>query len=120
MKIHHFKNEQVVPISSDAPNRINSSINVRDTGGKIVDVNVKLAIDHSYTSDLEIQLKAPDGTAVILVSRMGGSGDDFDETTFDDAAGLSINEGMHPFAVHSDLLNHSNDLTDSAPMAIGV
>ncbi|MBT8184162.1 MAG: proprotein convertase P-domain-containing protein, partial [Eudoraea sp.] len=97
MKIYHFKNEQLVPIGAGAPHEINSTMNVQGTGGNITDVNVKLDIDHTYTRDLVIRLKSPDGTIVTLVSRMGGSGDDFDETTFDDNASVGIDSGNPPF-----------------------
>lgn len=97
MKIYHFKNEQVVPIGTGAPNQINSTINVQGTSGNIEDVNVKIDIDHSYTRDLIIRLKSPDGTTVVLVNRMGGSGDDFDETTFDDNASVGVGSGNPPF-----------------------
>ena len=97
MKIYHFKNEQVVPIDDGAPNQISSTINVQGTGGNINDVNVKLDISHSYARDLEIRLKSPDGATVLLVSRIGGSGDDFDETTFDDNASVGIGSGNPPF-----------------------
>ncbi|MDB4293104.1 proprotein convertase P-domain-containing protein [Maribacter sp.] len=97
MKIYHFKNEQLVPISDGAPNQISSAIAVQGTGGNITDVNVKLDISHSYTRDLEIRLTRPDGTTVLLVNRMGGSGDDFNETTFDDNATIGIGSGTPPF-----------------------
>lgn len=97
MKIYHFKNEQLISIGTGAPNQINSTINVQGTGGNITDVNVKLDIDHTYTRDLIIRLKSPDGTTVILVNRMGGGGDDFDETTFDDNASVGIGSGNPPF-----------------------
>ncbi|QCX00976.1 hypothetical protein FGM00_12955 [Aggregatimonas sangjinii] len=97
MKIYHFKNEQVLPIDEGAPNEINSTITVQGTGGNITDVNVKLDIDHSYTRDLEIRLKGPDGTSILLVTGIGGSGDDFEETTFDDNASVAIRSGTAPF-----------------------
>ncbi len=97
MKIYHFKNEQAVPIDDGAPNHITSIMNVQGTGGNITDVNVKLDISHSYTRDLEIRLKNPDGATVLLASRLGGSGDNFDETTFDDNASIGIGSGNAPF-----------------------
>lgn len=97
MKIYHFKNEQSVSIGTGAPNQIDSRIHVEGTGGNITDVNVKLDIDHTYTRDLIIRLKSPDGTIVMLVNRLGGSGDDFSETTFDDNASAGIDSGSPPF-----------------------
>ena len=97
MKIYHFKNEQAVPIDAGAPNQINSAITVQGTGGNIEDVNVKVDIGHTYTRDLEIRLKSPDGATVLLVQALGGSGDNFDETTFDDSASVDIGSGNPPF-----------------------
>lgn len=97
MKTYHFKNEQLAPINEGAPNQINSTLNVQGTAGNINDVNIKIDINHSYTGDLEIRLKSPDGATVILVNGMGDSGNDFDETTFDDNASLGIGSGNAPF-----------------------
>ena len=97
MKNYHFKNDTEVPISTGPANTISSTINVQDTGGNIQDVNVKLDIRHTWTSDLKIKLTNPDGLSVMLVSRKGGSGDNFEETLFDEQAGNSINDATPPF-----------------------
>jgi large exoprotein involved in heme utilization and adhesion len=44
-----------------------------------------------------VQLDSPAGTRVALLSRVGGSGDDFDDTSFDDAAAQDITSGSAPF-----------------------
>ena len=62
-----------------------------------MDVNVKLDITHSYTSDLEIHLMSPDGNSIMLVRGRGGSGDNFEDTTFDDSAPNVIAAGTPPF-----------------------
>ena len=97
MKVYHFVNEQIIPIDNGPANQITSSIVVQETGGTINDLNLKLDIKHSYTQDLEIRLINPDGDSVILVNRVGGSENDFRETTFDDDATISINDGNAPF-----------------------
>ncbi len=56
---------------------------------KIGDLNVNLSIDHTYVSDLRIRLLAPDGTAVTLVNRRGGSRDNI-RVLFDDSASSAI------------------------------
>ncbi|MFM9986509.1 MAG: CotH kinase family protein [Flavobacteriales bacterium] len=40
-------------------------------------VQVCLNMDHTYTSDMEVRLIAPDGTALLLFSGIGGDGDNF-------------------------------------------
>jgi subtilisin-like proprotein convertase family protein len=64
----------------------------------ISDLNVTVAVSHTYDSDLRMWLVGPDGTAVPLVNRRGGSGDNFGNTTFDDEAGPGIWQGVAPFA----------------------
>ncbi len=65
--------------------------------GIITDLDVQLNISHTWTSDLDIFLIAPDGTRVELFTGVGGSGDDFNDTILDDEALLSITEGSSPF-----------------------
>ncbi|GJQ28665.1 MAG: hypothetical protein HBSAPP03_05490 [Phycisphaerae bacterium] len=65
---------------------------------QILDVNVRLRMTHTYTSDLIISLISPQGTEVILSNRRGGEGDNFTNTLFDDEAGLPISSGTAPFA----------------------
>jgi subtilisin-like proprotein convertase family protein len=65
--------------------------------GLVVDINVNVNITHTWTSDLIITLIAPDGTEVALASGVGGSGDNFTNTTFDDSATVPIAAGAPPF-----------------------
>jgi subtilisin-like proprotein convertase family protein len=58
---------------------------------------VCMRINHSYDSDLVVQLIAPDGTLVNLFSGVGGDGDNFTNTCLNQSASLSINEGSPPF-----------------------
>lgn len=64
----------------------------------IDDLNVQLDITHTWDSDLYITLKSPTGQTVVLANRRGGSGDDFDNTLFNDEAATSISAGAAPFA----------------------
>jgi len=64
---------------------------------EINDVNVNLNINHTFVGDLDIVLRGPDNTTVVLVDREGGSGDNFINTTFDDQADDPINGQSAPF-----------------------
>jgi subtilisin-like proprotein convertase family protein len=81
-------------------------INVPDPG-RVYDVNVRLRLDHTYDSDLDITLIAPDSTAVDLSSGNGGSYDNFGKgaqnctgtkTVFDSDAAASLLQYDPPYA----------------------
>lgn len=54
-------------------------------------------INHPYVSDLEVSLRAPDNTTVVLFSGVGGSGDNFSSTCIRQDASSSIITGSAPF-----------------------
>ena len=58
---------------------------------------VCMRINHSYDSDLVVQLISPDGTLVNLFSGVGGDGDNFTNTCLNQSATISINAGSPPF-----------------------
>jgi subtilisin-like proprotein convertase family protein len=64
----------------------------------ISDMDVMIHILHTYDADLEVWLRSPAGTEVLLVEDEGGSGNHFDQTVFDDEAEESIEDGSAPFA----------------------
>ncbi len=64
----------------------------------IADLDVRLDLTHTYDADLYIHLYSPSGTVVILSDQRGGSGDDFQNTLFDDEAAAHIGDGSAPFA----------------------
>jgi subtilisin family serine protease/subtilisin-like proprotein convertase family protein len=66
-------------------------------GFTVTDLNVTLSLSHTYTSDLVITLTAPNGKAVTLFNRRGGSGDHLTNTTFNDEATTLIRNGRAPF-----------------------
>jgi subtilisin-like proprotein convertase family protein len=68
------------------------------TPGSILDVDVAVAIDHTYVDDLALVLQAPDGSTVVLAADRGGSGDDYATTVFDDDALRSIQTAAAPSA----------------------
>jgi subtilisin family serine protease/subtilisin-like proprotein convertase family protein len=64
----------------------------------IKDLNLRLDIDHTYVSDLEIVLISPDGTERVLFNRHGADGDDFENVLLDDEAGSSIVSATPPYS----------------------
>ena len=91
-----YVNSQPVAVAAQTPSRITSKISAHP-GGTLIDVNVSLDLEHTYTGDLTITLISPNGTRIQLASRRGGSADDFRSTTFDDGATTSIAQGTAPF-----------------------
>ncbi|MFO0797136.1 MAG: Ig-like domain-containing protein [Gemmataceae bacterium] len=92
-----FTNGTDVTIGSSGRVTVSSSVVVSGVTGSIRDVNVSLNLFHTYTRDLRITLIAPDGTAVRLFNRYGGSGDNLLGTTFDDQAATSVSGAAAPF-----------------------
>ncbi|MFM7520920.1 MAG: proprotein convertase P-domain-containing protein, partial [Planctomycetota bacterium] len=76
---------------------VTSSLVVSGIGTSITDVNVRVNITHTWDSDLDVFLIAPDGTRVELFTDVGGSGDNFTNTVLDDQAATSITAGTAPF-----------------------
>lgn len=58
---------------------------------------VCLNIVHTWDSDLDITLISPDGTAVVLISAVGGGDDNFTGTCLRNDAVTSIVQGSAPF-----------------------
>lgn len=59
---------------------------------------VCITVSHTYVSDLEVSLVAPDGTVVSLVSGVGGGSDNFQNTCFRADASSVITMGTTPFS----------------------
>ncbi|MBC8046724.1 MAG: CotH kinase family protein [Fimbriimonadaceae bacterium] len=59
--------------------------------------SVCLNITHTWDADLEIKIIAPDGTTSILCNGVGGDGDNFENTCFNENAAYSIAVGYPPF-----------------------
>ena len=88
--------------STDVPKEIpdlgrTTSTLVIGDKGSIVDVDVELDITHLWDEDLDVFLRAPDGTLVELFTDVGGWGENFNGTILDDEASLSITEASAPF-----------------------
>jgi len=76
---------------------IESSITISGTG-TIEDLNVHINLQHTWDSDLNIYLVAPDGTVIELSTGNGGSSNNYSNTTFDSDASTSIINGSAPFS----------------------
>jgi len=74
-----------------------STINVAGVVGAVQSITVNLNITHTYDGDMTINLKAPNGNIYNLAWEVGGSGDNFINTTFSSAGGTPIFSGTAPF-----------------------
>ncbi|WP_299116060.1 thrombospondin type 3 repeat-containing protein [uncultured Winogradskyella sp.] len=64
----------------------------------INDINVSVDITHSWTGDLRIALVNPAGDFILLSDQIGGSGDNYENTVFDDQAPTPITGGTPPYS----------------------
>lgn len=83
-----LNNDFILNVSGLTPSALNG------TNGLI---GVCLNITHTWDSDLNIDLIAPDGTDILLLSYVGGSDDNFTNTCFSQSATTSIVSGIAPF-----------------------
>ena len=60
--------------------------------------SVCINITHAYVGDLEIYLKAPDGTTVALSLQNGGAGNNYTNTCFNASATVTIASGTAPYS----------------------
>ena len=74
-----------------------STITIPVGSGLVRDINVRINLTHTWVSDLDITLIAPDSTEIVLASGVGLDGDGFTNTIFDDSATISIVAGTAPF-----------------------
>lgn len=91
-----LNNSTVYPIGPNA-NTITTSVINNPMSFIVSDVNVKVNLTHTWDSDIDMKLIAPDGTQVILANDLGSSGDNYTNTIFDDQAAAAINTGTPPF-----------------------
>jgi subtilisin-like proprotein convertase family protein len=77
--------------TTDFPFTIDRSMPIRD-------LNVRVNLTHSYVSDLQIQLIAPNSKVVTLFDRRGANGNDLRDTRFDDEATRSLDLAVAPFS----------------------
>ncbi|MBX3384433.1 MAG: S8 family serine peptidase [Phycisphaeraceae bacterium] len=86
-----------IPVDPAQTQGITTSFITVTDARQILDVNVRMDITHTYTGDLRISLIAPNNREVLLFNRRGGSGDNLQNTLFDDEAGASIANAFAPF-----------------------
>ena len=77
--------------------QVSSTLTVGNLQGTLTDVNVKLTIEHTRNSDLSVYLVSPKGTRVLLFNNVGGTTDNFTNTTFSDQALVSIDLASAPY-----------------------
>ena len=78
----------------DANNYLESTF-VYSGGSPIGDVNLFIAITHTYRSDLQIQIESPQGTIVELMDGSNGGSADNLEVIFDDEAASVVSSSNH-------------------------
>jgi subtilisin-like proprotein convertase family protein len=87
---------KVIPDRSFKDGQATSVLEVPDSF-EIADVDVVLDIAHTFNSNLEVFLIAPDGTQVELFTDVGRDTNNFKGTILDDEASKSIKDGSGPF-----------------------
>ena len=76
---------------------VTSTLNIT-THTIVSDVNVLLSnLTHTFDGDLQIEISSPNGTIVLLSDNLGGGGDNYIGTVFDDEAVTSITASAAPF-----------------------
>jgi subtilisin-like proprotein convertase family protein len=91
-----LENDTDMPIGPNAGTVTESIITYTDDF-EINDVNVSVNLLHTWDGDLDLKLRAPDNSEVVLSDRHGGSGDNYTNTVFDDEATTPISDGTPPF-----------------------
>ncbi|NQV25160.1 MAG: proprotein convertase P-domain-containing protein [Rhodopirellula sp.] len=74
-----------------------STISVSGLEGTITDVNVTVTLTHPVDKQLNIAIYSPLNTITILAQFVGGEGDNFTNTVFDDEAATTVASGTAPF-----------------------
>lgn len=100
---------------------VSSSIVISDFVGSITDVNVCMALNHTFDGDLDIVLAGPGGLVQHLTSDNGSSGDNYGNastgTYFDDEGATAITTGTAPFAGRFSPETTAQAMTSGAPSA---
>lgn len=85
----------VVPDSD--PLGVDLTLTTSGYTGPLTGLKVNFDATMTWDGDVVAMLKAPNGTEITLFSNVGGSGDNFTGTVFDDYAAVSITAGAPPF-----------------------
>jgi len=97
---------------------VSSTIDVQGLGGRIVDVEVVTSITHTWSSDLDITLRSPDGTVVTLTTDNGlGYDNVFNGTHWNDRANAS--SGQLPYVTNAGVASDHPyaDLVLASPLS---
>src|SRR5262245_2030762 len=86
-----------VPVAILDLQTVSSTITINESF-RLADLDVVLDIDHTYDSDLDVTLVAPDGTRVELFTGVGEDGQGFHGTRLDDEAAFAIESASAPLA----------------------
>lgn len=90
-----YESNQTVFIPEEGT--VTSTIEIEDVY-TILGLDVTVDISHPFVGDLVLFLVGPDGQRIRLVGNVGGSGNNFTGTTFDDQAAAPISAGVPPFS----------------------
>jgi subtilisin-like proprotein convertase family protein len=109
------------PVTSGEATLFPSDIGVAGAVGAITDVNVTLhGGAHTWADDMEIALRSPSGSVVILMQDAGGSDDIAGDITFDDQAAAPIDDATGTFTGSGSYMVSVYDIgTSTAPAATG-
>ncbi len=86
-----------VPTSLPAGSRLAVSLIEVNQNVTIGQVSVQLNITYPQDGNLYVFLQGPDGSMIVLSNRRGGSGANFNNTTFSSQATTPIGSGQAPF-----------------------
>lgn len=114
-----YNNATDVAIPDNPP--VSSSIVIAGFVGTITDVNVCMALNHTFDGDLDIVLAGPGGLVQHLTSDNGSGGDNYGNFTtgtyFDDEGAPAITAGAAPFAGRFSPEITAQAMTAPAPAA---
>jgi subtilisin-like proprotein convertase family protein len=99
---NQFDQGQLIAQSTDVPKNlpdegmVTSNLTVVG-GGRIVDVNVRFTLNHTYTGEVRVFLVSPQLTRQELIHNRGGNSNNFIDTILDDETTTLIANGTGPF-----------------------
>jgi subtilisin-like proprotein convertase family protein len=87
-----------VTVPDNSPAGITTSLNPNFPAGVITSMSVNFNMSHTWDADMSINLVSSNGTILNLVSAVGGSGDNFTNTTLSSTASVTLASGTPPFS----------------------
>ena len=95
---HEFSSSDAVQIPAGPPAVTTAPLEVTGVGdSSIAHLAVTVDLDHSWSGDLALSVRGPNGTRVVLAGRRGGRAEDFRQTVFDAAAPVALGDAVPPF-----------------------